>query len=91
MKKDKEILFEIYRQMYRAATPSADFDKLIEEAEINEWGQKVIRYMDYEIDNNTYEDIIKNVLKSYRVPVYRRKMFITSVALGCSPKTKQPW
>lgn len=89
MKKDDKILLEIYRQLYKASTPSADFDKMMEEAEINEWGQKVIPFMDHEIENNVYEEIIENVLKGYRVPIGRRRLFRQSVALGCSPKTKK--
>lgn len=88
MKKDDKILLEIYRRMYKAATPSADFDKLMEEAEINEWGQKDIKYANYTIDEDVYEDILKDVLKSYRVPLNRRRLFVNTVALGCSPKFK---
>jgi hypothetical protein len=88
MKKDDKILLEIYRRMYKAATPSADFDKLMEEAEINEWGQKDIKYANYTIDEDVYEDILKDVLKSYRVQLNRRRLFVNTVALGCSPKFK---
>jgi hypothetical protein len=88
MRKDEKILHEIYRQLYKASTPSADFDKLMEEAEINEWGQKVIPFMDHEIEENIYEEIITDILKSHRVSVGRRQLFRTTVALGCSPKFK---
>ena len=89
MDKDGKILLEIYRRLYRAASPSADFDKLMEEAEINEWGQKDIKYLDYEIDVNEYEDILTNTLKEFKVPVYRRAIFKRTVCLGCSPKFKK--
>ena len=89
MKKDDKVLLEIYRQLYKASKPSADFDKLMEEAETNEWGQKVIPYMDHEIEGNVYEEIVTNILKAHRIPVGRRKLFRTTVALGCSPKFKK--
>jgi hypothetical protein len=88
MRKDDKILLEIYRQLYKASTPSADFDKLMEEAEINEWGQKAIPYMDHEIEENVYERILTDVLKAHRVSVGRRQIFRQTVAMGCSPKFK---
>lgn len=89
MTKDEKILLEIYRRMYKASTPSADFDQLMADAEINKWGQKEIRYMDYEIGLNDYEKIIEDTFKEFKVPVSRRKNFRVTVALGCSPKSKK--
>jgi hypothetical protein len=86
--RNEKILFDFYRRCYKAATPSADFDKLMVEAEINEWGQKDIKYSNYTIDEDVYEDILKDVLKSYRVLLNRRRLFVNTVALGCSPKFK---
>ena len=35
-------MLEIYRRAFAASTPIGDFDKLMSEAEINEFGQKTI-------------------------------------------------
>lgn len=86
--RDEKILFDFYRRVYKAATPSADFDELLENATINERGQKEIDYNAYEIDDEIMEQIIKDIFKQYRVPVYRRKAFNFEFHLGCGPKTK---
>jgi len=86
--RDEMILFDFYRRVYKAATPSADFDELLENATINERGQKEIDYNAYEIDEVIMDQIIKDIFKQYRVPVYRRKAFNFEFHLGCGPKTK---
>ena len=86
--RDEKILFDFYRRVYKAATPSADFDELLENATINERGQKEIDYNAYEIDDEIMEQIIKDIFKQYGVPVYRRKAFNFEFHLGCGPKTK---
>lgn len=91
MKKDKEdeILLEMYRRAYKASTPSGDFDKMLAEAEINELGQKVIPFNDYECEMEVLEQIVKDVIKEYKVPKHRQEAFRVSFMLGCSPKTKR--
>lgn len=88
MRREDEILMEIYRALFRAATPSADFDELLKNAETNEFKQKVIPFLDYEIEEHLYEQIMSDILKESRVPLYKRKAFRTTVALGCSPRIK---
>lgn len=86
--RDEKILYDYYRRVYKAATPSADFDELVENAKINGRGEKEIDYNAYEIEEDTLEQIIKDIFKQYRVPVYRRKAFLFEFHLGCGPKTR---
>ena len=84
--RDEKIVFDYYRRVYKAATPSADFDELMENAPINDNNQKVIDYNSYEIEEEIMEQIIKDIFKQYRVPVYRRKAFQFEFHLGCGPR-----
>lgn len=86
--RDEKILYDYYRRVYKAATPSADFDELVENAKINDRGQKEIDYNAYEIEEEILEQIIKDIFKQYRIPVYRRKAFTFEFHLGCGPKTR---
>jgi hypothetical protein len=88
MKKDEKILLEIYKRTYAASTPPADFEKLTEEATLNEFHQKIIPFMDYEIEDKVAESIMDGVLKEYKVPKYRHQIFKRTYWLGCSPKSK---
>jgi hypothetical protein len=88
MGKDDKILLEIYKRTYAASTPPADFEKLMEEATLNEFHQKVIPFMDYEIEDEVAESIMNEVLKEFKVPKYRYDVFKRSYWLGCSPKSK---
>ena len=47
-KKDKvsEALWDCLVELYANSTPSADFNKLVEEAPINDRGQKDVPFMD---------------------------------------------
>jgi hypothetical protein len=87
-KKDEMILHELYRRAFAASTPYGNWDKMFEKAVINDRGEKVIPYMDYECDSNVLEDIFNTVMKEYKVPKRMQKSFSFSFYLGCSPKTK---
>jgi len=43
--KEEEAMRECYRKLYKASTPPADFDELVNNASIDENGQKVIDFM----------------------------------------------
>jgi len=91
MKQEKidNAITECYRRLFKASTPQADFDKLVEEAETNERGQKVIPYMDYEIEEDVMYNIVEDIIEEYKFPKYLKDSFKTTIYLGCSPKTKK--
>jgi len=84
------ILTEMYRRAYAVSTPVGDFDTIVQNAPLNEFGQKVIPYLKYECEQEVMEQIIVDVLKEHKVPKRRHELFRNSFMLGCSPKTKQP-
>lgn len=86
-KEDLAIL-ECYRLLYISSSPKADFDKLVEEAPMNEFHQKVIDYMDYEIEEKLCMEIIDFVIKKYKFKGYKVNQFKNTILLGCSPKFK---
>jgi hypothetical protein len=88
MSKDDKILWEIYQKLYAASEPSANFDTLVENAPLNEFGQKEIPYMDYELDEDTFKTIVEDTLKKHKVSKYKRQIFRNTIYLGCSPKFK---
>lgn len=90
MKDYSDSIMHCYRQLYAHATPPANFDKLVEEATINEHGQKVIPFMDHEIDEETMNSIIEDTMKAYKIKgKILKNQFRTTIYLGCSPKTKR--
>jgi hypothetical protein len=89
-KNEEAAMMECYRRLYKASTPSADFDQLVEEAPVNEQGRKVIDFMAYEIDEPEYTQILEDVIKEFKIkPKYRAKALSMSILLGCSPKFKK--
>lgn len=86
-------LWDCYVELYANSTPSADFNKLVEEAPINEHGHKEIPFLDYEIEKDKMEEIIKKhrdkLLKYSRTKKFLEKQFNFNIYLGCSPKTKK--
>lgn len=82
-------IFECYRRLYKAATPSANFDELLEKAYVDEYGMKHISFNDYEIENEYMTQIMEDVIKEYKIrPKLRQQAFRVSIHLGASPKTK---
>jgi hypothetical protein len=87
--KDEKILWEYYRRAYKAATPSADFDKLVEEAPIVD-GEKKINFDAYVLESEKQEEIIDEVCKEFKIPKNRRYGFgfEFEFRFGSGPKIK---
>lgn len=91
MSKDySESILHCYRQLFAHATPPANFDQLVENATLNDRGQKEIPFMDYEIDEKLMDSIIEDTMKAYKIKDKRTQgLFRTTIYLGCSPKSKK--
>ena len=85
-KKEEQLMLECYRQLFAASTPPADFDELVENATLNQFGQKEIPFMDYEIDEDKFIEIVDSILKKSRISKWKRDIIKRTVLLGCSPK-----
>lgn len=81
-----DALFDCYRELFANSTPVGDFDKLVENATINERGQKEIPFDDYEISEVRFQEIIVDTLKKHKVPKSLHHSFSVAIHLGCSPR-----
>ena len=54
---------------------------------INDRGQKIINFDDYEIERELFEQILKKHIKGLRKRIQQEMSF--TIYLGCSPKFKQ--
>ena len=88
MKQNKidDALFDCYRELFANSTPKGDFDKLVEEATVNERGQKVIPFDNYELSEEKFQEIIVATLKKHKVPKSLHESFSAAIHLGCSPR-----
>jgi hypothetical protein len=84
---DEEIMHELFRRAFAVSTPPGDFDELMAKAETNEFGQKVIPFMDYECPHEVMEKILEDTMKEFKVPKHRISAFSFNFWLGCSPKS----
>lgn len=88
-KKLTEIAFDIYRELYANSEPKADFDLLLESAEIMLDGRKNIHYENYEIDGELMDDIVERHLKENKLNPNERQAIKLEIYLGASPMTKR--
>jgi len=86
---DYEILLEIYRKVYAVSEPPADFDELVANAEVNERGEKQIKFLEYQCEEAVMQQIFDETKTKYKIKGQRQKQFSFSFWLGCSPKTKK--
>lgn len=84
-KKFEEAMHECYVRLYAKSNPPADFNKLMDEGETNEWGQKVIDFMAYEIEEGVMASTVEDVAQEYGIKGYKMNTFRNSIYLGCSP------
>jgi hypothetical protein len=89
MSKQEKIMWQIYIDLFKAATPSADFEELVKNSTVNERGQKEINFMDYSISKSDYDCIMGSNLKGKRLTKLSKQMITNSINLGCSPRTIQ--
>jgi len=87
--KEEEAMRECYRKLYKVSIPSADFDELVNNAPINENGQKVIDYNAHEICEYEFSEIVDEIIKKFKIKARRIVPFKNSILLGCSPKFKK--
>jgi len=80
----------IYTELYALSDPPVSWDYLIESAELNERGQKIIPFNDYLIDQEIYYEVINKHLKESKLRKYEKESISRSILLGCSPKFKKP-
>lgn len=83
-------MMHCYRELFANATPTASFDDLLDNATINEQGQKVIPFLDYEIAEDLFEEIVAATIKVYKINrSYLKQSFRFTILMGCSPKFKK--
>lgn len=87
--KDDQAIMECYTLLYKESIPSTNFVELVENAKINECGQKVIDFDSYEIDEKLYDSIVDTIIKKYKFKNYKIQQFKNTIALGCSPRFKK--
>ena len=89
LNKTDQIIWSIYRELYKNAEPSADFDELYNSAEINSERQRVIPFMDYAISEENFDRIVEAQLKGKRLTKLKKNSIKIYLYLGCSPTFKQ--
>lgn len=85
-KKEEQIIWDIYRDLFKEATPSGNFDKLVEDAPINSRGQKDIGFMNYEISETLFDQILDRHLNVKKITKLKQRIIRNTVLLGCSPR-----
>ena len=89
MKNAEKVILECYKELFANSTPSADFEELVANASLNEQGQKVIPFTDYEIEEEVFDKLVNRVLDKHKVNKLDRTKVMTHLYLGCSPKFKR--
>lgn len=81
-------LHEAYVQAYKLAEPSADFDYLVETAEVMSDGKKNIHFENYFLEDDIAENILTEVAKKYKLSKFMKSQLNIAYYLGCSPASK---
>jgi hypothetical protein len=91
MKNIDKALMHCYRELFANSTPAASFDELLKNSTTNERGQREIPFMDYEIEESKFDEIIDDTIKVYKIKgTILKQSFKNTILFGCSPKFKKP-
>lgn len=77
-----DICLDIYRQMFKEAEPSADFDKMLASGE----AKRPDFFMDYYLDQDRQDIIMAFQIGKHRLNRIQADAVRTEVCLGCAPK-----
>lgn len=80
------ICLDIYRQLYKEATPSADFDELMRTGVTK---QKDF-FMHYYLDDDRQAVIIREHCEKHKLNRLQRSQVDGQIWLGCSPRGTKP-
>lgn len=84
-KKLQEIVFEIYRELFKKAQPPLDFDGVLENAKKQQLKQDW--FMAHYLDLDVQCEIVDGVCKAHKLTQYERNRISSTVHLGCSPNS----
>jgi len=76
-----EICMDIYRQVFKEAEPSGDFDKMIKSGET----KKDEFYMNYYLPDKRLMEIIDIHCRRNKMSRYDSKTIKNEIVIGCSP------
>ena len=103
---DEELVMDGYQALYAAATPSADFKKLVSECVrfidkdgkvhytseplnsdecLSRGWKKDIEYMNYELDEEIYKEIVESKIKEHNLKGFKAEAFRNTMYLGSGP------
>ena len=85
-KKANKIITEAYEEIYKKATPKADFNKLVKNAKLDEFGQRDIGFENYTMNALDYEAIISDLKVKYKLTKREIGGINTNLLLGATPR-----
>ena len=80
MGRDEKMMFEIYRTIYKKL--GVDLDELIE----NGITKKEMWFLEYYMPNEQQEEIMDSILKTKKIPKWRKDVIKRSLWLGATPR-----
>jgi len=86
LSKVDKIIWQCYRDIYSNSKPIADFDKLVEEAQLDNYDRKIIDFNSYTIDENLFNELVEKNYKGKRLNDFEKRSIKISLMLGCTPK-----
>jgi hypothetical protein len=89
IKRLQQIIDDCYRELYQEASPSADFDILMENAPLDEMGRKVIDFNSYYLPSEKFESVVEKHRARMKMEKYEEMRFNFAVYLGPSPTSKE--
>ena len=82
-------LKEAYIESFKNSEPSADFNKLVDEATYNHHGEKEIDFYSYECEQEVVLEILKRLGIKHKLTKKEKEILSINFHLGCSPKIKK--
>lgn len=77
-----EVCLDIYRQLFREAEPSADFDQLV----ASDRAYRPGFFMDYYLDQSRQDAIVVAHCRKHHLNRIQTNAVMSEVCLGCSPR-----
>jgi len=81
-----DVINELFRRAFAASTPKGDWDEMLDKAELDEKGKKIIHFENYKCPKEIMNKIFDDVMEEFNVSEEGRKVCGLIFWMGPSPR-----
>ena len=88
-KRLQQLVEDCYKELYKEANPSVNFEELLEKAPLDDLGRKIINYENYYLPKEKFEEIVNKYKSKMQMNKYEESSYNMAIYLGATPTCRK--